>query len=156
MADVDPRTLEQIPGMCYVIDGDASPMKARMSYIPDGELYDLLHDDDNNLIGYPAEIPAETLEAFGPEWADWQRCRASGVQWKPKPADVTAAVAKPKAGAQEAVLAVIAAANGPVQFNDVVARSGYSTSSCTAALKALTAADGGVVKDNHGLYRLAD
>jgi len=74
----DPRTLPTEPGMCFVTDGqNQSSMMARGSWIPGDEdahevtLYDWLFDQDNNPIGYPAEIPAETAEAFGTEFMEW-------------------------------------------------------------------------------------
>jgi len=155
MGDVDPRTLPQLPGTCYIIDGDADPMMARYSYVSGEELYDLLHDDNNKPIGYPAEIPPETLEAFGPEWDDWQRCRAAGAQWKPKPADVTTTAGKPvKEGAEAAVLAAVTAAGGPIKFNDIVTKSGFSTSTCTAVLKTLVES-GLVTQTGRGTYQAA-
>lgn len=77
----DPRTLPKVPGMCYTADGDAATLLARQSFVPNDEdarkmgvdkcLYDYLFDDDNNPIGFPAELPVETLNAFGPEWQLW-------------------------------------------------------------------------------------
>jgi hypothetical protein len=155
LGDVDPRELEPIPGLCYVANGAEAPMKARTSYIPRDDLYDWWHDDDNNLIGYPAEIPQETLDAFGPEWADWQRARGTGVRWKPK----SATAAAPKAAdakSVQAVLNVLAEAGGPVQFNDLVPRSGVSTSSCTLALKKLSDEDPPRVRSiERGVWELA-
>lgn len=77
----DPRTLPKVPGMCYVADADAATLLARQSFVPNDEeaeemgvdtcLYDWLFDYDGNPVGYPAELPAETLNAFGPEWQLW-------------------------------------------------------------------------------------
>jgi len=151
MADVDPRTLEKIPGLCYVINGDEAPMKARSAFLPADDIYDLLHDDGNRPLGYPAVIPAETLEAFGLEFADWQRARAAGVAWAPGRA--AAPAPRPDESlAATAVLAVVMAAEGPIRFNDVVERSGFSTSTCSKVLKELVAA-GLLAKDGRGSYR---
>lgn len=77
----DPRTLPKVPGMCYVADAEQATMLARQSFSPNDEeaeklgiekcLYDWLFDDDGNEVGYPAELPVETLNAFGPEWQLW-------------------------------------------------------------------------------------
>jgi hypothetical protein len=77
----DPRTLPKVPGLCFVADGDQATMLARQSYVPNDEdaakmgveksLYDWLFDEDDQPIGYPAELPQETLDAFGPEWQMW-------------------------------------------------------------------------------------
>lgn len=77
----DPRTLPKVPGMCFVADADQATMLARQSFSPNDEeaeklgvdkcLYDWLFDDDGNQVGYPAELPIETLNAFGPEWQLW-------------------------------------------------------------------------------------
>jgi hypothetical protein len=77
----DPRTLPKVPGLCYVADAEAATMLARQSFSPNDEeaekmgvdtcLYDWLFDQDNNPVGYPAELPQATLDAFGPEWQLW-------------------------------------------------------------------------------------
>lgn len=74
--NADPRQLPKLPGMCLVADGEQATMHARQSYIPADEdqpvnVYDLLFDDNNNPIGYPAVLPPETLAAFGPGWVEW-------------------------------------------------------------------------------------
>jgi hypothetical protein len=87
----DPRTLPKVPGMCYVADGDQATMLARQSFAPNDEeaeklgetmcLYDWLFDRNNNPVGYPAELPLETLQAFGPDWYAWaQAGRQPGMR----------------------------------------------------------------------------
>jgi hypothetical protein len=150
LGDVDPRTLEPIPGLCFVANGGGMPMKARTSYIPSDDLYDWWHDDQNNLIGYPAELPAETLEAFGPEWADWQRARAAGLPWKRGQVAAKPAAKPDDAKSIQAVLAVLTNADGPVKFNDLVPASGMSTSSCSNALNKLSTEDSPRVRSVEG------
>jgi hypothetical protein len=158
LGNVDPRTLPDVPGMCFVASGDETPKRARTSFIPRQRLYDWWYDDNNNPIGYPAVIPQETLDAFGPEWADWQRARAAGVQWKPKATTATGVPAQPKpddALAPTAVLAVLSAADGPIKFNDIVTQTGMSTSTCNKVLREFT--KGGVAaKTAHGMYELTE
>jgi hypothetical protein len=77
----DPRTLPKVPGMCFVADAEQATMLARQSFSPNDEeaekigadkcLYDWLFDDDGDQVGYPAVLPVETLNAFGPEWQLW-------------------------------------------------------------------------------------
>ena len=73
----DPCSLPLIPGSCFLLGGAATkPMLARAMWEPD--YYDWIHNEDDEPIGYPGVVPAETLAAFGPEYARWgrgSRCR---------------------------------------------------------------------------------
>lgn len=97
----DPRGLPRQPGMCLVADGESATLMARHAYVEGDEaraertLYDWLFDDDNNPIGFPAEIPPETAEAFGPEFMEWMAAGQSargrdGWVYKAAPPQVSA------------------------------------------------------------------
>lgn len=67
---VDPRSIPALPGMAYWLTGLApKPMLARTDWEPD--YYDWVRDDNDEPIGYPGVLPAETLAAFGDEYAAW-------------------------------------------------------------------------------------
>jgi hypothetical protein len=124
----DPRQLPKLPGMCLVADGEQQTMHARQSYIPSDEdeplnVYDLLFDDNNNPIGYPAELPPETLAAFGPAWVEWAEAgkqlggRPEGV-WtaekvaeaaggKPMPAGPSSAGDASAVSAKESIMSIL-------------------------------------------------
>jgi hypothetical protein len=84
--NVDCRTIPNEPGMAYVAAGKTpKPMLGRTDWegglVPNehGELemqalwYDWVRDENDEPIGYPAELPPETLAAFGDEYARWVR-----------------------------------------------------------------------------------
>jgi hypothetical protein len=128
----DPRQLPKLPGMCLVADGETQTMHARQSYIPSDEdepmnVYDLLFDDKNNPIGYPAVLPPETLEAFGPEWVQWADAgrqpggRPAG-EWSPKPDEAQKSPASDAADAKkakDAIASILASAPGPLDIDGV-------------------------------------
>lgn len=76
----DPRALAKDPGMCLVADGETATLEGRESFVPNDDdaetmgersTYDWMFDDRNQPIGYPADIPKETAEAFGKEFMEW-------------------------------------------------------------------------------------
>lgn len=173
----DPRQLPKLPGMCLVADGEQKTMHARQTYIPADEdapvnVYDLLYDDNNNPIGYPAVLPPETLEAFGPEWVEWAEAgkrpggRPEG-NWRPSaPAAHTTAVSPSGEGdvqsAKEVVLSILVGDGGPMDIDTIDkalvphrARGvKCSVSMARKVLKALVD-DGVAFKPGHGLYQIS-
>jgi hypothetical protein len=150
----DPRTLPRTPGMCYVVDGETAPIMGRESYIPGGEepgnVYDWLFNDANEPIGFPAEIPPETAEAFGPEFMQWLEAgRAPGgrvnVPYVPDAVAVPVqAPARPDVRCVDAVLAVLAFERRPLDRNELVASlnargNEFATRTLTGAVKELKA-----------------
>jgi hypothetical protein len=89
---------------------DPKGMLARTCWQPDW--YDALYDLDNQPIGYPAEIPPETWDAFGDEFADWcDHKRSNPLQpWIPPQREQIRVAAKADPKCRDAVLAVLTAA----------------------------------------------
>lgn len=168
----DPRTIPKTPGMCLVSDGESASLMGRESYIPKDEdaerlgtrsFYDWWYDDDNNPIGFPAEIPAETAEAFGAEFMQWME---AGKQ----PGGRVARPAGPPAGPQreqiavrsevrsiDAVLSQLLIADGPMDANaleEALFRAGtpFGTRTITGALATLVKR--GVAFKSGKLYEL--
>jgi hypothetical protein len=121
----DPRGLPKVPGMCLVADGETATLMGRESYIPADEdaerlgersLYDWLFDDDNNPVGYPAEIPPETAEAFGREFMEWMAAgrREGGRDEAPSRAGRQRAATVDAANSLDALRKILFAATGPV------------------------------------------
>ncbi len=84
----DPRLLPRVPGSLFHAAGEQNTVRSRFAYVPRNELYDMLYDDDNESRTVPVEWPAETLEAFGPEFVGWMRAcqeRAPGAAAPPLP-----------------------------------------------------------------------
>lgn len=170
----DPRALPKVPGMCLVADGETATVMGRYAFIPDdkaaerlGEraLYDWLFDDDNQPIGYPAVIPPETAEAFGPEFMQWMEAGRSdagrqGWTYSATPPFVPTEDLK----AAEAVVAILAKAGKPMGRKEIGGDplwAGRSiTSTLTKALRDNLDADpAAVVKQQHGkevFYTLSD
>jgi hypothetical protein len=72
----DPKTIPEVPGAAYILSAiEKKPMLARTMY--EDDYYDYVRDADNNPIGFPGELSAETLAAFGQEYADWLEFMAS-------------------------------------------------------------------------------
>lgn len=146
--NVDPRTLPREPGMCFVVDGDTPPIMGRESYIPGGEepgnVYDWLFDDSNSPIGFPAEIPPETAEAFGTEFMEWAaagRLPEGRAHWRPTSAPAATTV-KADVKSIDAVLAALSTSAVPLgmdalQATSVVAAGGWSTRAIRGALQKL-------------------
>lgn len=181
----DPRQLPKLPGMCLVADGEQQTMHARQTYIPADEdeplnVYDLLFDDNNEPIGYPAVLPAETLEAFGPEWVAWAEAgkqiggRPDGVWTADKvalAAGDTPASATPEgsdaaaASARDALKAILLASrNEPMDIDAIDEALGpfrargvrCSTSQARKVLKELVEKDKFAFKPKHGFYQIAE
>lgn len=178
MLTADPRQLPKLPGMCLVADGEQQTMHARQSYIPADEdapmnVYDLLFDDDNNPIGYPAELPPETLEAFGPEWVAWAEAgkqiggRPPG-QWSSGATAVAAQAATvgdaDVSGAKEAVASVLFTNGGPMDIEAIdealkpMRARGLrcSVSMARKVLRELVEKDQYAFKPKHGLYQICE
>jgi hypothetical protein len=87
----DPKFIPEVPGAAYILSAlEKKPMLARTMWEPD--FYRYIRDDNNEPIGYPAVLPAETLQAFGAEYADWLRACESdddddGQPWAPSEQD---------------------------------------------------------------------
>lgn len=158
----DPRALPKLPGMCLVADGETATLMGRESWIPgteeeaaaagtDRTLYDWLFDDDNQPIGYPAEIPAETQEAFGPEFMEWMAAGRTesgrdGWSYTGTPAFVPTAERAEEMAAPDKLLAILAKADRPLSRKEIKADPLWVnpstgepmniTSTMTAAIKA--------------------
>jgi hypothetical protein len=149
----DPRTLPREPGMCYVADGETASIMGRESYIPGGEepgnVYDWLFDDDNQPIGFPADIPPETAEAFGSEFMEWAaagRLPEGRALWRPTaPGADSSAAPRAKVADVKCVDAVLSALAGSVaplgmdalQAVPIVAAGGWSTRAIRLAIAKL-------------------
>jgi len=76
---VDPRSIPALPGMAYWMSAlSPKPMLARTDWEGDPATgdscwYDWVRDGNDEPIGYPGVLPAETLAAFGDEYAAWVR-----------------------------------------------------------------------------------
>jgi hypothetical protein len=176
----DPRGLPKVPGMTLVADGETATVMGRYAFIPDdkaaermGEraLYDWLFDDDNQPIGYPAEIPPETQEAFGPEFMEWMAAGRSetgrdGWSYSGTPAFVPTAERAEEMAAPDKLLAILAKADRPLSRKEIKADPLWVnpstgepmniTSTMTAAIKANEAL---IVKGQRGqemTYALTD
>lgn len=153
----DPRTIPETPGMAYVMTGSQpKAMLARSAFEPDW--YDWIRDDDDEPIGYPAQLPPETLEAFGPEYATWVAAMRSGGEWTPGNSAVSAA-AEPTSGmtAVDAVFSALAASAEPLDMDELDGRLRsvgvtYSTRTVRDGLKQLR--DAGRVFSAKGRHEL--
>ncbi len=152
----DPRSLPKVAGMALVADGEAVTLMGRYAFIPDDKqaarigvkpLYDWLFDDNNRPIGWPADIPAETAEAFGPEFMEWM---AAGRRDRGRDGWVYSGtpvfVPTDDKSAADQVVAILAAAGRPLGRKEIAAhalwvnpKSGErfnGTSTLTSALRA--------------------
>lgn len=150
----DPRTIPKTPGMCLVSDGESASLMGRESYIPKDEVaealgvrsyYDWWYDDDNNPIGFPAEIPAETAEAFGAEFMQWMAAgkrkggrvnRPAGV---PQPQEREQVTVRTDVRCVDAVASQLAASAAPMDvtaLEDALFRAGtpFKVRTITGAL----------------------
>lgn len=119
----DPRQIPQIPGTCYVLSGDQpKAMLGRVAWMPDW--YDAVRDLADEPIGYPAELPAVTLAAFGPEYAAWA---ADPDSWLPgkRMGKAPAEVSSRSVEAVRLVLSIVDPVRNP---EDAAALLGESTS----------------------------
>jgi hypothetical protein len=118
----DPRGLPKVPGMCLVADGEAATLMGRHAFVPGEEsdaertLYDWLFDDNNRPIGYPAEVPPETAEAFGREFMEWMAAgrREGGRGEAPSRAGRQRAATVDAANSADALRKILFAATAPV------------------------------------------
>lgn len=152
----DPRSLQKIPGMALVADGETQTIVGRYAFVPDdveaeklGErpVYDWLFDDDNNPIGYPAVIPSETAEAFGPEFMQW--CAAGMSEAGRDAGPIVATDTAPKrpvdGTAMTSLLACLASSSVPLGRQDIIKRPAWGKRGVTSTLSdALKRAESGV------------
>lgn len=136
---VDPSNIPSIPGTCYIMAEGSRALKARAANEED--YYDVVRDENNQPIGYPAPLPAVTMDALGEDFRDWFATRRRGELWVPKsaegkPVDL-AAEKREREKARDAILRVLGHASEPMQFADIVKASGFSTRSCTGRLSEL-------------------
>lgn len=133
---VDPRQIPDVPGMCYVMAKNSRGIKARAPWEED--YYDVVRDEHNQPIGYPASLPEIARQTMGVDFRNWDAARRCGELWTPggteaKPVDLAAAN-RDRIAAKDACLDVLRRATGPMQFGDIVKASGFSTRSCTGRL----------------------
>ena len=174
----DPRQLPKLAGMCLVADGEQQTMHARQTYIPSNEdeplnVYDLLYDDNNQPIGYPAVLPPETLEAFGPEWVEWAEAGKEPGGRKAGPWNATSAtqaaapVGEPSAeeatSAKEAVAQILASNGGEMDIDAIDAalepfraRGVRCSISMARKVLAVLVKDEFAVKTRHGFYQISE
>lgn len=170
----DPRQIPQIPGTMYALTGERpKAMLARAAWDPDW--YDWVRDLNDSPIGYPAMLPPETLEAFGPQYAAWVRHASQGGDAGPYvPAQTRPPATEVSPRSVEAVRLALAAAPGlaaagaldlkpdlllgvAVEDIDRILRSReviFSVRTIRDALKRLR--DGGEVVTDGGRHRLTD
>lgn len=114
---VDPRTIPEIPGMCYALSGlNPRAMLGRAVYEPDW--YDWIRDESDRPIGYPAVLPDETLRTFGRGYADWLKSVTEGAEWEPDAEQVAEREEEAaKLRAFDAVLLALGEATGPLDMD---------------------------------------
>jgi hypothetical protein len=146
---VDPRSIPAIPGAGFTLGQLADrPMMSRFMWEED--YYELVRDEQDRPIGFPAALPEHTLEAFGPEFRQWMQQLRAGEEWTPSgPVKVEPPV---PSSAVAAVLAVLQAADGPLSTDELDSRlseagTPYSTRHVRDALK--------VLRDERGLVETA-
>lgn len=146
---VDPRSIPEIPGAGFTLGRLSNkPMMSRFMWEPD--YYDFVRDGDENPVGFPAELPAHTLEAFnagtGGEFDKWVAAVRSGEDWVPgekiQQRIEVAEKVEQSAKSVDAVFEVLAGAPGPMDMNDLDAaleKAGtpFSTRTVRDALKKL-------------------
>lgn len=149
---VDPRTIPDTPGMAYLRSGISDkPLLSRTAWEPD--FYDWVRDDNDRPIGYPAQLPPETLEAFGDDFVAWMDTVRAGCEWSP--ADKPTVSNTPTDTGQscvDAVRSALSTQTEPVnidQLDAVLAQQGhtYSVRAIRDALKKLRV-DGQVWTDD--------
>lgn len=123
---VDPRSIPDIPGAGFTLGRLSNkPMMSRFMWEPD--YYDFVRDGDEQPVGFPAALPAHTLEAFnggtGGEFDRWVAAVDAGEDWVPgekvrerievaeREVQTTRSV--------DAVFDVLAASTGPLDMNEL-------------------------------------
>lgn len=162
---VDPKLIPNTPGMVYFLNGvgDPKPMLARAMWEPDW--YDLVRDLDDQPIGYPATLPAETLRAFGPGYAAWVAHAADPDAGPYIPNQHGAKETAPEAPARcvDAVMNIVATATiiagltiDMTELDKRLREQGhdYSVRTVRAALKQLR--DAGSIVSASGVHQLSD
>jgi hypothetical protein len=156
----DPRTIPMIPGMAYILTGlQPKAMLARTEWEPD--YYDWVRDDSDEPIGYPAVLPAITLETFGEAYAQWVKQTTAGELWVPdqRPAEPVA----PQRSVDAVLLVLfrnrVVHARGPMsmdELDEALKRHSlsYSTRTVREALKTLRGR--GLVASDGGRHAVTD
>lgn len=151
---VDPRTIPETPGLAFAMSGvSKKAMLGRTAWEPD--YYDWVRDDQDQPIGYPAELPAVTWAAFGDEFAAWVKAMRAGEEWVPAEKAPVGPVVPPKC--VDSVLSVLSQSAGPLDMDglDAALRANhweYSTRTVRGALKQLR--DDGLVFTSNGRHEL--
>jgi hypothetical protein len=119
---VDPRFIPAIPGAGFTLGRLANkPMMSRFMWEQD--YYELVRDADEQPIGFPAELPAHTLEAFGPEYVRWSETIRAGEDWTPdeklRERIAVAERAVETTKSVDAVFDVLAKTTTPLDMNDL-------------------------------------
>jgi hypothetical protein len=154
---VDPRTIPAVPGMAYILTGlEPKPMLARAMFEED--YYDWVRNADDQPIGYPAGLPAETLKAFGSAYATWASARTQDELWVPD-ASSTPAQQEPSGTAVDAVRSVLLAAPAALDMDEIdvaLRRAGtsFATRTVRDALKRLR--DLGDVHSGDGRHQVSE
>lgn len=126
----DPKTIPEVPGAAYILSArEKKPMLSRTMCGPFNEagepdFYDFVRDSDNQPIGYPGVVSAETLDAFGQEYADWLEFMAAenadDTLWTPDADDVQPVkVERPDEFLHTMVLWALEQAEGPLDMNGI-------------------------------------
>lgn len=145
---VDPRTIPAVAGLAYPLSAlNPKAMLARTMWEPD--FYDWVRDLDDNTIGYPAVLPAETLLAFGSDYAAWlerAEAEAAGGFVAPFVSDAGLTQAPTGDDLPDRLLKVLSTARVPLGMDEIeeaLRRSGadVGTLRVREALKALRSAD---------------
>lgn len=138
----DPRALPRVPGMNLHASGEEDTMQARMAFVPSDELYNMLYDERNVSRIQPVSWPAETLEAFGPDFCEWMRACQARQPGDPAPPTPKAhidlgrrqSVPAGDLDAAEALRQILFAAAKPVGRDDIVASPLWAGRSATSTL----------------------
>jgi hypothetical protein len=156
---VDPRSIPKVPGMCYVLAGDnPRAMLTRTAWEED--YYDWVRDANEQPIGYPAQLPEDTLHAFGREFVQWR----DGGPLVSSEIAKAAAELDPAAAqrAEDAVLEILHSADGPLDAGAISTRlEPHRQQGLRCALRTLRevlkslADEGKVDRPAHGLYELS-
>lgn len=155
---IDPRHIPPIPGTAGILTAaDPRGMLARTAWMPDW--YDALYDENNEPIGYPAQIPEETWAAFGDEFRGWCEYRRTspGEMWVP-PSKATPIREEPTPTCLKAVADVLLLSPEPLDADGLVAGlrkngHGYSVRTVREALAKLRKAEV-ATKDDQGRHSL--
>jgi hypothetical protein len=153
---VDPRSIPAIPGAGFTL-GRLADKQMMSRFMWEEDYYELVRDVHDMPIGYPAELPAHTLEAFGPEFGKWMTQLRAGEDWTPDQPVKVDPVAPQRS--VDAVLLVMAAAGRPLNMDELdgeLRRAGVALSTRTVrdALKKLRDVTPPMVSSAGGVHDL--